>query len=83
MLKNIKVEIPKKGCIINANNVGGIPYVYFATKYYRDENGRPRTTRISIGRKDENTGLLIPNDNYFELFDVEIIVREKGVKNGK
>jgi len=79
MLKNIKVEIPKKGCIINANNARGIPYVYYATRYYRNENGRPRTTRVSIGRKDE-TGMLIPNNNYFDLFDVEIIIKERGIK---
>ena len=80
MLKNIKVNIPTKGCIINANNAGGIPYVYYATHYYRDETGRPRTTRVSIGKKEEESGMLIPNDNYFELFDVEVIVRERGIK---
>ena len=81
MLKCVKVEMPTDRCIINANNAASIPYVYYATEYYRDESGRPRTTRISIGRKDEETGTLIPNDNYFDLFDVEIIIKRKDDTN--
>jgi len=77
MLKNIKVEMPEKGCIINANNGKKIPYVYYATKYYRDSNGISRTTRVLIGKKDDQSGKLIPNDNYFDLFDVEIIIRKR------
>jgi len=78
MLEKIKVKMPEKGCVINCHNRKGIPYVYFATSYYRDENGNPRTTRMLIGKKDENTGLLIPNDNYFDLFETEIIIKYKG-----
>ena len=77
MLKKVMVEIPKNKCVINANNAKAIPYVYYATRYYRDEAGRPRTTRVSIGRKDIDSGMLIPNDNYFDLFDVEIIIKKK------
>jgi len=77
MLKNVKVDMPEKGCIINANNKKKTPYVYYATDYYRDNNGISRTTRVLIGKKDEN-GRLIPNDNYFELFDMEIIIRKRG-----
>ena len=78
MLENIKVNMPKKGCIINTHNKKEIPYVYYATEYYRDTSGRPRTTRVLIGKKDEKTGKLIPNDNYFKLFDVEVVIRNKG-----
>ena len=72
MLKKVKVTMPKKHCIVSSNNKSEIPYVYYATRYYRDENGKSQTDRVMIGKKDEETGLLIPNDNYFELFDVDI-----------
>ena len=78
MLKNVKVAMPEKGCIVNAHNSKKIPYVYYATEYYRDSNGVSRTTRVLIGRKDEESGKLIPNDNYFDLFDMEVIVRKRG-----
>jgi len=78
VIKNIKVDMPEKGCIINKNNSKKIPYVYYATEYYRDSNGTPRTTRVLIGKKDEESGKLIPNDNYFEIFDMEVIIRKKG-----
>lgn len=80
MLKNIKVSIPEKGCIINTYNKKKIPYVYYATEYYRDDKGIARTNRTLIGKKDIDTGLLIPNDSYFELFDVEIIIKPKEKK---
>ena len=77
MLKSIKIDMPKKSCVINNHNKKGIPYVYYATEYYRNEAGKPRSTRILIGKKDKETGMLIPNDNYFDLFNVEIIIKEK------
>ena len=84
MLEIIKVEMPTKGCVVNSHNKKGIPYVYFATSYYRDGKGNPRTARTLIGKKDEKSGLLIPNDNYFDLFETEIIIKYKGVrKNDK
>ena len=78
MLEKIKVEMPAKGCVVNSHNKKCIPYVYFATGYYRDEKGISRTTRKLIGKKDESTGLLIPNDNYFDLFETEITIKYKG-----
>ena len=84
MLEKIKVKMPSKGCVVNSHNKKGIPYVYYATSYYRNEKGDPRTTRMLIGKKDESTGLLIPNDNYFDLFETEIIIKYKGErKNDK
>ena len=83
MLKNVKVEMPNKNCEINDFNVGGIPYVYYATEYYRNEAGNPTSKRILIGKKDLETGLLIPNDNYFNLFDMEVIVRKRDNNESK
>ena len=77
LLKHVKVPMPKKGCVIKVS--GNSFYVYYATNYYRDNNGAPRTTRALIGKKDNETGNLIPNDKYFELFKIELII--KGGKN--
>lgn len=83
MLEIIKVPIPKKGCVINSYNKNKIPYVYFTTSCYRNERNQPTNTRVLIGKKDLKTGLLIPNDKYFELFDMEIIVRKRGKNETK
>lgn len=72
--------MPKKRCVVNSNNKNKIPYVYYATKYYRNEKGASITERISIGKKDEGTGMLIPNDNFFDIYDCEVNVVVKGVK---
>ena len=75
MLECIKVEMPKKRVVVNQRG-----YVCYATKYYRNEEGKSITERISIGKKDLETGMLIPNDNYFKLFDCNITIKVKGLK---
>lgn len=75
MLKCIKVKMPRKRIIIKQNN-----YVYYATKYYRNEKGKSITERTLIGKKDLETGMLIPNNNYFDIFDCDIKIIVKGVK---
>ena len=81
MLKKIKVKMPNNGCV--ARTFNSSVYIYYATDYFRNEDGKPRTTRVLIGKKDEASGMLIPNDNYFDLFSVEIIIKERSVKNDK
>ena len=81
MLECVKVKMPEKGCVINANNKKRIPYVYYATRYYRNEQGKSITDRVLIGKQDPVTGMLIPNDNYFGLFGCKVtVVHEKGEK---
>ena len=43
-------------------------YLYYATAVYRNEKGQPTSDRVSIGRYDEESGMLIPNRNYYEVY---------------
>lgn len=80
MLNIIKVEMPKDRVYIIKRNKSQTPYVYYVLKTYRNKKGQPTNDNILIGKKDEETGMLIPNDNYFTVFDCEIIINVKGVK---
>lgn len=89
MAKNTKtpvytVDMPEKGIVFKKTNKNSDDiYAYYATRYYRNENGRPTTTRVSIGKKDPFTGKLIPNDNYYELFDVQPQIVTQPIHNLK
>lgn len=43
-------------------------YVYYTTRAYRNKNGKPTSDEISIGKFDKKSKMLIPNDNYFEIY---------------
>ncbi|MDI9469770.1 MAG: transposase [Bacillota bacterium] len=47
---------------------GDTRYVYYTLRAYRNERGQPTSDEMSIGKLDNETGMLIPNRNYFELF---------------
>jgi len=65
-LISIKVPLPEEGIIIR--RTGKYRYVYKVMNTFRNEKGQPTNTRVSIGRSDEETGMLIPNDKYWELY---------------
>jgi transposase len=65
-LISIKVPLPKDGIIIR--RVGKYRYVYKVLNTYRNEKGQPTNTRVSIGKADEKSGMLIPNNKYWELY---------------
>ena len=65
-LVSIKVPLPNEGIIIR--RTGKYRYVYKVTNTFRNEKGQPTNKRISIGKSDEKSGMLIPNDNYWELY---------------
>jgi transposase len=44
----------------------GTIYVYYTVRAY--SNGKPTSDEVAIGKKDPETGMLIPNKNYCELF---------------
>jgi transposase len=46
-------------------------YVYHILKSFRNENGNPTSKEVLIGKKDLETGELIPNDRYFEIYPKE------------
>lgn len=64
--KSVLVELPEHG--IAYKKVSGKTYVYYVTATYRNEKGQPTCDRSSIGRLDEETGKLIPNRNYYEIY---------------
>lgn len=41
-------------------------YVQYTIRAYRNEKGKPTSERVSIGKEDPETGMLIPNRNYYE-----------------
>jgi len=64
--KTIKVPLPERG-IIKYKSKDTV-YVYYITRVYRNENGKPTNDRVSIGKIDKETGMLIPNRNYYEIY---------------
>jgi transposase len=61
-----QVPVPKKGVIIAKS--GRYPYVHKVLKSYRNEKGQPTNDKVSIGKLDPKTGMLIPNDNYHKYY---------------
>ena len=48
-------------------------YVLYTIRAYRNEKGKPTSERVSIGKEDPETGMLIPNRNYYEYVKRESI----------
>jgi hypothetical protein len=66
LAKNERVEIPPHCVKVpNGKNV----YIHYTLRAYRNEKGQPTSERVSIGKLDPATGLLIPNTRYYELFE--------------
>ena len=47
-----------------------IKYVYVYTKFYRNKNGKARNNSKCIGKIDNDSGKLIPNDYYFVHYNI-------------
>lgn len=62
------VKMPSSGVSINRSAKAKIPYVYYIGKGYRNAKGQPTSSKILIGRLDEQSGMLIPNNRYFDLY---------------
>jgi len=82
----IKVAMPKIGVIIR--NSGRYQYVYKVLKSYRNSKGQPTNDRVAIGRLDPESGMLIPNDNYYEHYsnnetdvDIELLPAYDSVRS--
>lgn len=74
----IKVELPEKKII--KVKVRDMVYIYHVLRTFRNEKGQPTNERILIGKLDKDTGMLIPNANFFEIYDCEVTVVVKGLK---
>ncbi|RIY34298.1 hypothetical protein [Psittacicella gerlachiana] len=60
-------ELPKKNISFKkGKNV--TKYVYLAVNRYRNKNGVPTSTEVSIGKLEPNSGLLITNKNFAKYF---------------
>jgi len=53
---------------VTFKTVNNVMYVYYTLRAYRNSAGNPTSDEVSIGKKDTATGMLIPNQKYFELF---------------
>lgn len=79
MLDIIKVPLPKKK-IVKEKRKGKI-YVFYVLKTFRNDRNQPTNKRVSIGRLDEETNMLIPNDTFFKYFECKINIEFVGEKN--
>ena len=66
----VKVPMPEKGVIV-ARRKGDAPRVYHVIRSYRNEKGQPTNERKLIGKLDEASGMLVPNDAYYEFYDFQ------------
>ena len=66
-----KVPLPKRGIVKYKSK--NATYVYHITRIYRNEKGKPTNDRVSIGKIDEETGMLIPNRNYYEIYALQVV----------
>ncbi len=64
--RSVKVPVPEHGAV--KKRMGDKVYIYYATAVYRNKKGQPTCDRVSIGRFDEESGMLIPNRNYYEVY---------------
>ena len=64
-IKHQTVPMPKKK-ITYKKGPRGTLYVYYTLRAYRNAQGKPTSDEVSIGKKDFETGGLIPNANYFK-----------------
>jgi transposase len=51
---------------------GGTVYVYRTIRAYRNDKGKPTSDEVAIGKKDQASGMLIPNANYFDYYPASI-----------
>ena len=79
-MNKLLVDIPQKRIYKIKSKNGLKEYVYLTTKSYRNSKGNPTSDSVMIGIIDDETGKLIPNNNFFKLFDCEISIIVKGIK---
>lgn len=66
---NIKVPMPDEKIVVRKKK--HISYVYYRTRVYRNAKGQPTNDTVLIGKKDEESGMLIPNKKYYELYGIK------------
>ena len=67
------VDVPDdEGVHIKSAGAKGEKYVYKHVKYFRNAEGKPRNKSKAIGKFDAKSGKMFPNDNYFDLYHVDV-----------
>jgi hypothetical protein len=67
----VLIDVPTdKGVHVKSAGEKGEKYVYKHTHYYRNKDGKPRNKSKLIGKIDVESGKIIPNDNYYDIFNV-------------
>ena len=66
MVYDFLVALPLKKVILK--RIKGIAYVYYNESSFRNKKGQPSSIQVSIGRLDQTTGKLYPNQRYFDYF---------------
>lgn len=77
--ESVTVPVPEHK--IAYKTVSGKKYVYYTIACYRNAQGKPTNDRVSIGKLDEETGLLIPNRNYYEIYLKQVLPIQGGIHN--
>jgi transposase len=65
--KNVLEPLPKEK-ITFKKKPGGNVYVYYTVRAYRNKHGKPTSDEVAIGKKDNETGMLYPNERFYEIF---------------
>jgi transposase len=65
---SFQVPLPSKGIIVTKSKY---PYVFRVLKTFRNEKGQPTNQKVSIGKLDTETGMLIPNITYYRYYGEE------------
>ena len=70
--------MPEHGAV--KRKMGDKVYVYYATAVYRNAKGQPTSDRVSMGKYDPKSGMLIPNRSYYEVYLKQPVPCTTGVK---
>lgn len=73
------VAMPEKKITFNSSNKNKVQYAYYTKRAYRNSKNQPTSEKILIGRKDPESGMLIPNKNYYDIFEEEEILYTKSI----
>jgi hypothetical protein len=74
------VDVPDdKGIHIKSAGAKGEKYVYKYVKYFRNSKGEPRNMSKAIGKFDPASNKMHPNNNYFEMYQMNPLLTEFSV----
>ena len=65
------------------NKSSGVTYIYEARSIWNPKKQRSEQKRVYIGKKDPETGDLIPNKTYYKLYGDESVSEASDVKSSK